>query len=119
VHGRRGYIVAQFLSPASNLRTDAYRGDTLDGRIRLLVEIVAEIRARCGDTYPLGVRLSGDEETADGLTPDDTRQIADALQSLRRWTISRSPQGCGARTSRTRATRGIRARIRRGGEAGR
>ena len=81
VHGAHGYLVAQFLSPASNLRTDAYRGDTLDGRIRLLVEIVAEIRARCGDTYPLGVRLSGDEETADGLTPDDTRRIADALQS--------------------------------------
>jgi 2,4-dienoyl-CoA reductase (NADPH2) len=81
IHGAHGYLVAQFLSRASNLRGDAYRGDTLDGRMRLLIEIVEEIRGRCGETYPLGVRLSGDEETRDGLTPDDTRRIVEALQS--------------------------------------
>jgi 2,4-dienoyl-CoA reductase (NADPH2) len=81
VHGAHGYLIAQFLSPASNLRTDAYRGDTLDGRTRLLIEVVAEIRARCGESYPLGVRLSADEETPDGLTPDETRRIVEAVQS--------------------------------------
>jgi 2,4-dienoyl-CoA reductase (NADPH2) len=40
VHAAHGYLVSQFLSPESNRRTDAYRGDTLEGRLRLLVEIV-------------------------------------------------------------------------------
>src|SRR4029077_12297448 len=75
-----GYLVAQFLSQASNLRTDAYRGDTLEGRTRLLREIVEDIRSRCGDGYPIGIRLSAEEETPDGLTIDDTREIVYSLQ---------------------------------------
>jgi 2,4-dienoyl-CoA reductase (NADPH2) len=75
-----GYLVAQFLSRASNRRSDAYRGDTLEGRIRLLREIVEEMRSRCGDGYPIGVRLSAVEETPDGLTMDDTREIVQAIQ---------------------------------------
>jgi 2,4-dienoyl-CoA reductase-like NADH-dependent reductase (Old Yellow Enzyme family) len=80
IHAAHGYLVAQFLSPASNRRTDAYRGDMLDGRMRLLVELVEEIRGRCGDEYPLGVRLSAEEHAPGGLTLDDTLEIVDALQ---------------------------------------
>jgi 2,4-dienoyl-CoA reductase-like NADH-dependent reductase (Old Yellow Enzyme family) len=75
-----GYLVAQFLSPASNRRTDAYRGDTLEGRTRLLREIVEAMRDRCGADYPVGIRLSAEEETPDGLTVDDTREIVYAIQ---------------------------------------
>jgi 2,4-dienoyl-CoA reductase (NADPH2) len=75
-----GYLVAQFLSAASNRRTDAYRGDSLEGRTRLLREIVEDIRLRCGPAYPVGIRLSAEEETPDGLTIDDTREIVLALQ---------------------------------------
>lgn len=82
IHAGHGYLVAQFMSRASNLRMDAYRGDTLEGRIRLLRELVEEIRQRCGSGYPLGIRLSGDEETPDGLTIDDTRHIVEALQAV-------------------------------------
>ena len=48
-----GYLVAQFLSPASNRRTDAYRGDTLEG------QDAAAARDRRGDAQPLRRRLSG------------------------------------------------------------
>jgi 2,4-dienoyl-CoA reductase-like NADH-dependent reductase (Old Yellow Enzyme family) len=82
IHGGHGYLVAQFLSPASNLRVDGYRGDTIEGRIRFLREVVEEIRARCGGDYPLGVRFSGDEETPDGMTIDDTRELVTALQNI-------------------------------------
>ena len=75
-----GYLIAQFLSPASNRRTDAYRGDTLEGRTRLLREIVEAMRDRCGAGYPIGIRLSAEEETLDGLTIDDTREIVYAIQ---------------------------------------
>jgi 2,4-dienoyl-CoA reductase-like NADH-dependent reductase (Old Yellow Enzyme family) len=80
IHAGHGYLVAQFLSPASNHRGDAYRGDTLEGRTRLLREIVEEIRDRCGADYPLGMRLSADEEVPGGLTPDDTREIVVEIQ---------------------------------------
>ena len=63
IHGAHGYLVSQFLSPESNRRTDAY-GGSLERRLRILVEIVEEIRARCGGDYPLGVRLSGDDYLA-------------------------------------------------------
>ena len=81
IHAAHGYLIAQFLSQASNRRVDAYRGDTLEGRTRLLVEVVEEVRARCGAELPVGVRLSADEQTPDGMTLDDTLEIVDLLQS--------------------------------------
>jgi 2,4-dienoyl-CoA reductase (NADPH2) len=79
IHGAHGYLVAQFLSPAANRRTDAY-GGSFENRTRLLVEIVDEIRSRCGGDYPLGVRLTGDDYLDGGLTLDDTRRVALHLQ---------------------------------------
>ena len=81
VHAAHGYLVAQFLSPASNRRLDAYRGDTVEGRTRFLVEIVDEIRSRCGPGFPVGARFSADEHTPGGMTLDDTLEIVDALQA--------------------------------------
>jgi 2,4-dienoyl-CoA reductase-like NADH-dependent reductase (Old Yellow Enzyme family) len=81
VHAAHGYLVAQFLSQASNRRTDAYGGGTLEGRMRFLIEVIEEIRTRCGAEYPLGIRLSAEEETPDGLILDDTLEIVDALQA--------------------------------------
>jgi len=81
IHAAHGYLIAQFLSRGSNRRIDAYRGDTLEGRTRLLLEVMSEVRARCGPEFPVGVRLSADDEIADGLRLDDTLEIADQLQS--------------------------------------
>jgi len=58
IHAAHGYLIAQFLSRASNLRVDAYRGDTLEGRTRLLREVIEEVRNRCGSGYPVGIRVS-------------------------------------------------------------
>jgi 2,4-dienoyl-CoA reductase (NADPH2) len=75
IHGAHGYLVAQFLSSLSNRRHDGYGGD-LPNRARLLIEIIEEIRSRCGAGYPLGVRLTGDDYVPGGLTIDDTRALA-------------------------------------------
>jgi 2,4-dienoyl-CoA reductase-like NADH-dependent reductase (Old Yellow Enzyme family) len=80
IHAAHGYLVAQFLSRSSNRRADAYRGDTLEGRLRLLVEVIEAVRGRCGAKYPVGVRLSADEHSPGGMTLDDTLEIVEALQ---------------------------------------
>lgn len=57
VHGAHGYIITQFLSSEINKRTDDY-GGSLVNRSRLLFEIVDGIRAKCGHSFLIGVRLS-------------------------------------------------------------
>ncbi len=57
IHGAHGYILTQFLSSEINKRTDEY-GGSLENRARLLFEIVDTIRAKCGKSFLLGVRLS-------------------------------------------------------------
>jgi 2,4-dienoyl-CoA reductase (NADPH2) len=78
IHGAHGYLVGQFLSPATNFRDDAY-GGTPERRLRFLRELIASIRKHCGEDFVLGLRLSADEEVADGLTIPDTAQIGKAI----------------------------------------
>jgi 2,4-dienoyl-CoA reductase-like NADH-dependent reductase (Old Yellow Enzyme family) len=65
-----GYLPAQFLSPRVNLRSDAYGGD-LDGRLRFLREVIADIRAKVHDTFVVGLRISAAEIDDAGLTEDE------------------------------------------------
>ncbi len=73
-------IVRQFLSRHNNLRTDAYGGG-LENRMRLLREIVAAIRALCGRSYVLGVRLCGDALIRDGIVLDEAVAAARILEA--------------------------------------
>jgi 2,4-dienoyl-CoA reductase-like NADH-dependent reductase (Old Yellow Enzyme family) len=57
LHGANGYLLDQFLSEGINLRGDRYGGG-IDGRLRLLVEVVGAVRAAVGADYVVGVRLS-------------------------------------------------------------
>lgn len=57
IHGAHGYILAQFLSPEINRRTDRY-GGSVANRMRIIVEIIDGIRQRCGTNFQLGLRLS-------------------------------------------------------------
>lgn len=68
-------IVRGFLSPAMNVRTDAY-GGPLASRARLLLELVAAVRAEIGPGLALGVRLCGDELIEGGTTIDDAVEVA-------------------------------------------
>jgi 2,4-dienoyl-CoA reductase (NADPH2) len=81
LHAAHGYLIAQFLSPATNHRGDAWGGDE-ERRFRFLKEIVEAIRARCGADFLLGVRLSADEETGEGIEIADTLRIAARLQAM-------------------------------------
>ena len=60
LHASHGYLIQQFLSPATNNRTDEY-GGSLENRMRFLMEIIDDVRAKCGNDFPLIVRLTVDE----------------------------------------------------------
>ncbi len=70
LHGAHGYLLHQFLSPLSNLRTDEY-GGSLENRARLLLRIVDAAREVAGDTVPLFVRISATDHAEGGFTPEE------------------------------------------------
>jgi len=59
IHGAHGQILAQFLNPVKNLRSDGY-GGSLEDRARVIDEILAGIRARCKPDFIVGLRLSAE-----------------------------------------------------------
>ncbi len=73
-------IVRGFLSPATNRREDEYGGD-VTARTRLLLEIVAAVRAVIGNRLALGVRLCGDELIEGGTTIEDAVEIARLVEA--------------------------------------
>jgi 2,4-dienoyl-CoA reductase-like NADH-dependent reductase (Old Yellow Enzyme family) len=79
IHAAHGYLIHEFLSPVSNRRNDAW-GGSFDGRIRLLLEIVAAIRRVWPDGRPLLVRLSTTDWLGeDGWTVEDSVALARRL----------------------------------------
>jgi 2,4-dienoyl-CoA reductase-like NADH-dependent reductase (Old Yellow Enzyme family) len=66
-----GYLPSQFLNPRVNLRDDGYGGD-LDGRLRFLREVIADIRGKVSDQFVVGLRISGAEEDSLGLSGDES-----------------------------------------------
>ena len=81
ISGGHGYLVAQFLSPAANTRTDDYGGSP-DKRFLFLRRVVDAIRERCGADYPLGIRLSAPEQSPGGLTVNDSVDIARLVAAM-------------------------------------
>ena len=76
LHGAHGYLLSQFLSSTMNPRTDGWGGD-LVGRARLVREATRAVRARCGEGFTVGVRLSlEDFGNARGMDLDDNLQVA-------------------------------------------
>jgi len=81
LHGAHGYLIGQYLSPATNLRADEY-GGPLENRCRFLVEILGAIRSSVGDDFPVGVRLSGTDFIEGGIDPPEAIAIARHIEPL-------------------------------------
>jgi 2,4-dienoyl-CoA reductase-like NADH-dependent reductase (Old Yellow Enzyme family) len=79
LHGAHGYLVTQFLSPATNHRRDEY-GGSLEGRLRFALECLGAMREAAGAEFPICVRISAIEERPGGLTLEESCGIARALQ---------------------------------------
>jgi 2,4-dienoyl-CoA reductase-like NADH-dependent reductase (Old Yellow Enzyme family) len=79
VHAAHGYLLHQFLSPLSNRRTDEY-GGSFENRVRLLLEVVAAVRAAVPEQTPVLVRISATDWVEDGWTEDDSVRLAGVLR---------------------------------------
>lgn len=75
VHAAHGYLFHEFLSPLTNTRTDGYGGD-LAGRMRLLLEVLEDVRAAWPDDKPLLLRISASDWTPGGWSPQDSVVLA-------------------------------------------
>ena len=76
-----GHLVSQFLNPRVNRRDDDY-GGSFENRTRFVRQIIGAVRRAVGSDAPLGVRVSGADMDADGLTGDETVAICRALDGL-------------------------------------
>ncbi len=80
IHLGHGHLIQQFLSPASNQRTDRY-GGSLDNRMRFAIEVLTEIYQSVPN-LGVGVRISADEFLPNGLNPGQMVEIVGKLTVL-------------------------------------
>lgn len=77
VHAAHGYLLQQFMSPVTNLRTDRY-GGSFENRLRLTMEVLTAVRSAVGSDFVVGIR-TGADATEEGLQPDDCADVVRAV----------------------------------------
>lgn len=75
----QGYLLHEFLSPATNRREDHY-GGSLENRMRFVLESLGAIRAATGPDFLIGARINGRDNVPGGLTQEDATAIAVRLK---------------------------------------
>lgn len=78
VHGAHGYLISSFLSPVTNLRTDAW-GGPLENRARFLLETVRAVRRAVGADFPVAVKLNSDDFRKGGFSHAECLQVVEWL----------------------------------------
>ncbi len=78
IHAAHGYLVAQFLSPLSNQRTDEWGGDP-ERRRRFLIEIVRRIRSAVAPGFAVSVKLNSADFQRGGFSEDESREVVRVL----------------------------------------
>ncbi|MEF9946968.1 MAG: NAD(P)/FAD-dependent oxidoreductase [Comamonas sp.] len=82
VHCAHNYMIANFLSPFFNSRTDEY-GGSYENRSRLLREVLTEVRKRVGPDFPVWVRLDSEEmHTPGGIVMEEALKTAKLCEEL-------------------------------------
>ncbi len=78
LHCAHGYLMASFLSPLTNTRTDEY-GGSIENRLRFPLEVFSAMRAAWPAERPMSVRISATDWAEGGMSEADTVAVAQAL----------------------------------------
>ena len=79
IHGAHGYLICQFMSPYTNLRTDDY-GGSFENRMRFAKEVYESVRAACGNDFPVIIRISADEYMGYAGKPGQGIQLVEGVR---------------------------------------
>jgi anthraniloyl-CoA monooxygenase len=79
VHMAHGYLLASFISPLTNKRTDEY-GGSLENRMRFPLEVFDACRRRWPEERPMSVRISAVDWAPGGMAPEDAVEVARLLK---------------------------------------
>ncbi len=79
LHGAHGYLLAQFLAPSTNKRTDKY-GGSLENRSRLIVEIAQRIHTRVPRDFIVGIKINSVEFQKGGFSPEEAQTLCTVLE---------------------------------------
>lgn len=74
IHGAHGYLVSQFLSARTNIRTDSW-GGSLRNRAQFLLQLIAAIRSAVGPEFPIGLKLNSSDFMKGGFTKADALEV--------------------------------------------
>ena len=78
IHGAHGYLISQFLSRLVNQRTDEWGGN-LENRMRLLLQVYAEIRETIGSDLPVSLKINCDDFSPEGFTIEDSVKVTETI----------------------------------------
>ena len=79
IHAAHGYLLASFISPITNRRTDDY-GGPLQNRMRFPLEVFDAVRAAWPKERPMSVRISAVDWYPGGMEPSDSVEVARMLK---------------------------------------
>ncbi len=107
IHAAHGFLLSQFLSPLFNKREDEY-GGPIENRMRLIIEVISEVRQQVGPGFPIGIKLNASDQLQGGLSEEDALKVVAALNetSLDLIDISGGTYFPGARAASDAAGKG-------------
>jgi len=79
LHGAHGYLLAEFVSPLFNKRSDDY-GGSFERRLTLPLKLIEGIRREAGERFVIGYRNSGSEHVEGGLGLEDSVKVSESLE---------------------------------------
>jgi 2,4-dienoyl-CoA reductase-like NADH-dependent reductase (Old Yellow Enzyme family) len=80
IHGAHGYLVSQFLSTLTNLRTDKW-GGSLENRARFALEIYRNMRKKVGAGFPIGIKINSADFQRGAFTEEESLEVIDMLSA--------------------------------------
>lgn len=80
VHAAHGWLFSQFLSPVMNRRKDQY-GGSLENRARFLIRSLGAVRNAVGLSFPIEIRISGDDLSPSGLNMEQCIEVAELIDN--------------------------------------